>query len=317
MAEKQGIPTAPVEHLALLELCNKKDDDPGTPAEYKFLAPEKTALTDALALVTTKFAEWHTRSDELGEFTAQWEPLEKQAKDLIGRARNLWSMRFEEGNVYERTAGIDNTPRKKERISKALDRIVIVSNDNAGTLAELPPALITALQNLYTQTHDNLRNTEIARGEKTDSYQELKKAILEHGAPALRACRKYLYAVLPDGRNDELLIEWGFEPFDLPVHHKPADQKIVEKAYDPASDMAKIRFVEDLLTDEYILEFGKTPSPAPEGWKPEKWEVMKTIDEPYFEIGPLVEGNTYAFRGRGRNSAGYGGYSEVWVVEVV
>jgi len=101
------------------------------------------------------------------------------------------------------TAGINDTPRKKERISKALDRIVLVSNDNAGTLAELPPALIIALQNLYTQTHDNLRNTEIVRGEKTDSYQEPKKAILEHGAPALRACRKYLYAVLPDGRNDE------------------------------------------------------------------------------------------------------------------
>ena len=154
MAEKQGIPTTPIEHLALLELCNKKDDDPNTPAEYKFLAPEKTALTDALALVTTKFAEWHTRSDEFGELTAQWQDLERQAKDLIGRVRNLWSMRFEEGNIYERTAGIDETPRKKERISKALDRIVLVSNDNAGTLAELPPALITALQNLYTKRFD-------------------------------------------------------------------------------------------------------------------------------------------------------------------
>ena len=215
------------------------------------------------------------------------------------------------------TAGINDTPRKKERISKALDRIVLVSNDNAGTLAELPPALIIALQNLYTRTHDNLRNTEIVRGEKTDSYQELKKAILEHGAPALRACRKYLYAVLPDGRNDELLIEWGFEPFDMPVHHKPADQKIVEKAYDPAEDMVKIRFTEDLLADEYILEFGKTQSPAPQDWKPASWDVMKTQDEPFFKISPLAGGFTYAFRGRARNSAGYGGYSEVWVVEVI
>jgi len=317
MAEKQGIPTSPVEHLALLELCTKKDDDAGTLPAYKFLAPEKTALTDALTLVTTKFAEWHTRSDELGEFTAQWEPLEKQAKDLIGRARNLWSMRFEEGNVYERTAGIQDTPTKKEQISKALDRIVIVSNDNAGTLAELPPALIIALQNLYTQTHDNLRNTEIARGEKTDSYQELKKAILEHGAPALRACRKYLYAVLPDGRNDELLIEWGFEPFDMPVSHKPEDQKIVEKFYDPATDIAKIRFTEDLLADEYILESAKTQSPAPPDWKPASFDVMKTQDEPFFEVGPLTEGFTFAFRARARNSAGYGGYSEIWIVEIV
>jgi len=44
---------------------------------------------------------------------------------------------------------------------------------------------------------------------------------------------------------------------------------------------------------------------------------MKTQDEPYFEVGQLEEGQTYAFRGRARNSAGYGGYSEIWVVEVV
>ena len=42
-----------------------------------------------------------------------------------------------------------------------------------------------------------------------------------------------------------------------------------------------------------------------------------TSDEPFFELGPLTEGFTFAFRGRARNSAGYGGYSEIWVVEVV
>ncbi|MCD6595985.1 hypothetical protein J7L68_09990 [bacterium] len=179
MAEERGIPRSAIENLALLELCNKKDDDPNTPAEYKFLAPEKTALVDSLNTVTTLFQLWHTRSDEYGELTAKWEPLEKQAKDLIGRARNLWSMRFEEGNVYERTAGIDNTPRKKEHIARALDRIVIVSNDNAGTpggevvmgewssgtLAELSPALLTALQILFTEARDNLRDTALAIGE--------------------------------------------------------------------------------------------------------------------------------------------------------
>ncbi len=314
---KEGIPTTPVEHLALLELCVKKDDSPDTPPEYKFLAPEKTALINALALVNSTFKLWHTRSDEYGELTARWQDLEKQAKDLIGRARNLWSMRFEEGNVYERTAGIDNTPTKKERISKALDRIVIVSNDNAGTLAELPPALIVALQSLYAQTSDNLRETEIALGEKLDSYQELKKAILDHGAPALRACRKYLYAVLPDARYDELLIQWGFEPFEMPTHKKPNDQKLVETAYDPATDKVTIRLEEDLLADEYIIETGKTPSPAPPGWVPQKFEVFATSDEPFFELGPLPEGLTFAFRARAKNSAGYGGYSEVWVVEVV
>jgi len=113
------------------------------------------------------------------------------------------------------------------------------------------------------------------------------------------------------------LIEWGFEPWDMPTHHKPADQKIVEKAYDLAEDIVKIRLLEDLLADEYIIEFGKTPSPAPQDWKPEEWDVMKTQDEPFFEIGPLVEGNTYAFRGRAKNNAGYGGYSEVWVVKIV
>jgi len=44
---------------------------------------------------------------------------------------------------------------------------------------------------------------------------------------------------------------------------------------------------------------------------------MKIQDEPFFEIAPLEEGNTYAFRGRAKNSAGYGGYSEIWIVEVV
>ena len=42
-----------------------------------------------------------------------------------------------------------------------------------------------------------------------------------------------------------------------------------------------------------------------------------TSDEPFFETEPLTEGFTYAFRARARNGAGYGGYSEIWVVEVV
>jgi len=33
----------------------------------------------------------------------------------------------------------------------------------------------------------------------------------------------------------------------------------------------------------------------------------KTSDEPYFELGPLMEGFIFAFRGRARNGAGYGG----------
>ena len=61
---------------------------------------------------------------------------------------------------------------------------------------------------------------------------------------------------------------------------------------------------------------GSTGSPT--GWVHAKWEVFMTSDEPFFEFGKkLVEGNTYAFRVRARNSAGYGGYSEVWVVEVI
>ena len=42
-----------------------------------------------------------------------------------------------------------------------------------------------------------------------------------------------------------------------------------------------------------------------------------TSDEPFFELDPLEEGVTFAFRGRAKNSAGYGGYSEIWMVEVV
>ncbi len=43
-----------------------------------------------------------------------------------------------------------------------------------------------------------------------------------------------------------------------------------------------------------------------------------TSDEPFFELGKkLGEGNTFAFRGRARNGAGYGKNSEIWIVEVV
>ena len=50
-------------------------------------------------------------------------------------------------------------------------------------------------------------------------------------------------------------------------------------------------------------------SPAPTGWTPAEWEVFATGDEPFFELGKkLTEGFTYTFRGRARNSAGYGGY---------
>ena len=199
----------------------------------------------------------------------------------------------------------------------SLHDILTVSDDNAGTPAELPPAMRTAIEDLYDRAHENLEATEIALGEKLDSYQELRKVITDMGLPALRACREYLYTALPDGKRDALLIEWGFEPWDMPTHHKPADQKIVEKGYDPATDMVKIRLLEDILADDYIIEFGKTPSPAPPDWKPENWDVFATSDEPFFEFGPLAEGNTFAFRGRAKNSAGYGGYSEIWVVEVV
>lgn len=200
--------------------------------------------------------------------------------------------------------------------AQTLHDIVIVSEDNAGAPAELPPALLAAIEDLYDRAHENLEATEIARGEKHDSYQELKKAILEYGAPALRACRKYLYAVLPDGRNDELLIEWGFEPWDMPVAHKPEDQKFVMHEYDPATDMVKLRLEEDVLADEFIIEAAKTPTPAPPGWVPAQFDTFATSDEPFFELGPLTENMTFAFRGRAKNSAGYGGYSEIWV-EVV
>lgn len=43
----------------------------------------------------------------------------------------------------------------------------------------------------------------------------------------------------------------------------------------------------------------------------------KTSDKPYIRVRPLDEGFTFAFRGRARNGAGYGGYSEIWVIEVV
>jgi len=187
------------------------------------------------------------------------------------------------------------------------------------------PALITALEDLYAQTDPNLEATEIARGEKHDSYQELRKAIIDMGMPALRACREFLYSVLPDGKRDQLLIEWGFEPWDMPVAHKPEDQKFVMHEYDPATDMVKLRLEEDVLADEFIIEAAKTPlrqaqdiaSPAPENWKPEQFDIFATSDEPFFELGPLTEGLTFAFRARARNSAGYGGFTEIWLVEVV
>jgi len=317
MAENQGIPRGPVEHLALLSLCNKEDDDPGTPADFNFLTIEKDALTAALAEVQTRYDEWLTRSDEYGELTAHWLTLEKDALDLIGRARSFWRMRHGEGNVYERTAGIDNQPRKKSRISAVLHNIITVSDDNAGTPAELPPALRDAIEDLFDRTHENLEATEIARGEKHDSYQELRKAIIDMGMPALRACREFLYSVLPDGKRDQLLIEWGFEPWDMPVAHKPEDQKFVMHEYDPTTDMITIRLEEDILADEFIIEAAKTPSPAPPDWEPQKYEIFATSDEPFLELGPLTETMTFAFRARAKNSAVYGGYSEIWVVEVV
>ena len=164
------------------------------------------------------------------------------------------------------------------------------------------PALITALEDLYAQTDPNLEATEIARGEKHDSYQELRKAIIDMGMPALRACREFLYSVLPDGKRDQLLIEWGFEPWDMPVAHKPEDQKFVMHEYDPATDMVKLRLEEDVLADEFIIEAAKTPSPAPENWKPEKFDVFATSDEPFFELGPLAENITFAFRARAKTA---------------
>jgi len=46
--------------------------------------------------------------------------------------------------------------------------------------------------------------------------------------------------------------------------------------------------------------------------------ISATSDEPFFEIGKkLTDGFTFTFSGRAKNSAGYGGYSEIWIVEVV
>jgi len=128
------------------------------------------------------------------------------------------------------------------------------------------------------------------------------------GMPALRACREFLYSVLPDGKRDQLLIEWGFEPWDMPVAHKPEDQKFVMHEYDPATDIVKLRLEEDVLADEFIIEAAKTPSPAPPNWVPVKFEIFATSDEPFFELGPLTETLTIAFRPRAKNKAGYGSY---------
>ncbi len=338
MAEKKGISTSPVLHLAHLRLCNKKDEAAETPVEYKFQAIEKDNLIAALALVEEKSEQWKQRSDQYGLLTAQWLDLEKQAKDTIGRVRSFWRMRFDEGNTYERTAGIDKTPKKKSHISQALQYIVQVSDDNAGSPAELPASLRDTAEDLFNQTRENLEGTEIHFHEKTDSYSDLKDAIVEKGVPALKACREHLHVVLPKGKHDEMLGEWGFEPWDYPTHQKPADQHIIEKDYDKTTDKIKIRLEEDILANEYIIEYGKTqtfgdkqpskgataepvlPAPpvaTPPNWTPAEWEVFATGDEPFFELGPLVEGNTYAFRGRAKNGAGYGGYSEIWIVEVV
>ncbi len=51
------------------------------------------------------------------------------------------------------------------------------------------------------------------------------------------------------------------------------------------------------------------------GFFMELWKLNVTLR--YNELGPLTEGLTYAFRARAKNSAGYGGYSEIWVVEVI
>jgi hypothetical protein len=317
MAKNQGIPSTPVEHMALLKLCQAKDDNLTTPPEYNFLIPEKTALTTAATDVFTGYGEWKTRSDEYGLLTAQWTTLEKDALDLIGRTRSFWCMRFSEGNTYEHTAGIDETPRKKSRVSQALADIVTVSTDNIGTPAELPVTLITSLSDLHTLTSANLQGTAIARGEKQDSYQEIKSAILNEGMTALRACREYLFVVLPNGKHDQLLIEWGFEPWDYPTHEKPAAQAFVQTTYDPATDIATLRLTEDLLATEYIIEYAMTPSPAPQGWIPQAFVELTEQNEPYLETDPLTEKMTYAFRGRAHNSAGYGGYTDLWIVEVV
>jgi len=45
--------------------------------------------------------------------------------------------------------------------------------------------------------------------------------------------------------------------------------------------------------------------------------ISATSDEPFFEIGPLTDGFTFTFSGRAKNSAGYGVYSEIWIVKVV
>ena len=47
----------------------------------------------------------------------------------------------------------------------------------------------------------------------------------------------------------------------------------------------------------------------------ELWKLNDTLK--YNELGPLTENLTFAFRARTKNNAGYGRYTEIWVVEVV
>ena len=250
--------------------------------------------------------------------------MAKDAADFIGRVRSFWRARFGEGNTYEMTAGIDHTPKRKTMLYTALHDICIISDENVGTDAQLPASVRDACWSLYEDMRNNVDATQEALMNKKDSYEELKIAIIEQAYPALRACREILYMILPQGKRDSLLIGWGFDPWDYPTHHKPKDQKIIDKSYDPETDIVILRCEEDPTADEYILEYAMTQSPAPAGstgsptgWKPAEWEVFMTADEPYFETEALREGWTYAFRIRARNGAGYGGYSEIWYVDVV
>ncbi len=325
MAENKRITRNPAEHLEHLRICWNKNENPETPAEYKFPDREKDNLEDAYKAVRMRYDQWKTRSYKYSELTAKWAVMSKDALDFIGRVRSFWRARFGEGNTYEITAGIDGKPRRKTLLYMALHDICTVSNDNPGSDITLPASLRDACWSLYEDMRNNVDATQEALMDKNDSYEELKIAITEKGLLALRACREILYMILPQGKRDSMIIAWGFDPWDYPVHHKPADQKLTDTSYDPETDIAIIRGTEDPTADEYILEYAMTQSPAvagsaegsPTEWTPAEWEVFMTSDEPYFETEALREGFTYAFRMRARNGAGYGGYSDVWVVEVV
>lgn len=104
-------------------------------------------------------------------------------------------------------------PRSFNDTYRILKAIVQENGNQAGTAWELPAEILTEVTASRDMMADFQIAVEAAKGAYAEAIQNQQNSKAS-GQLVIRRVREYLYAVLPEGKRDKKLKEYGLDPWD-------------------------------------------------------------------------------------------------------